>query len=414
MTPQDPSFTESQAIFKRQSRFGDDPRLTGFVSSPYARASDQEPGTLLEYMRLLARRKGTLLLFALLSTLAAFLFTRAQSPTYRARILLEVETLNENLFNMRNVSPTAPDENAQSPESNIRTQIAVLQSRPVIERMLQKNNLERRLLSQKQRHTFPWSKSKATPLHETRQLLHDQAVSIATLALQVKPQPNTRLVDVSFESTDPKVAADLANSLIVAFNEVSLENRWRSIQSTSEWLTRQLQDVKTKLEKSEDALQAYARLSGLTFLSGGPENTTSEERLKQLQLELSKAEGDRVATQSRYEQAEKAPVDSLPEVVDNPTLKEYQVQLTGLRRQLADLSSSFTANYPKVVSLRSQIAAIQTALERACKYPCAYSKRVRICAQARKAGKQGLCACGGSDGRGGGQDRSLFSPETRS
>src|SRR5207237_3001433 len=122
-----------------------------------------------------------------------------------------------------------------------------------------------------------------------------------------------------------------------------------------------LQDVKTKLEKSEDALQRYAHASDLTFLSGA-ENTTSEERLKQLQLELSKAEADRVQTQSRYEQATKAPADSLPEVVDNPTLKEYQVQLTGLRRQLADLSSSFTSSYPKVVSLRSQITALETAL----------------------------------------------------
>jgi capsular exopolysaccharide synthesis family protein len=126
-----------------------------------------------------------------------------------------------------------------------------------------------------------------------------------------------------------------------------------------------LQDVKAKLEKSEDALQRYARASNLTFLSslsGG--DTTSEERLKQLQLELSKAEADRVERQSKYEQATKAPADSLPEVVDNPTLRDYQVQLTNLRRQLADLSSSFTPNYPKVVSLRSQIAALETALEK--------------------------------------------------
>ena len=90
----------------------------------------------------------------------------------------------------------------------------------------------------------------------------------------------------------------------------------------------------------------------------------TQERLKELQSELSKAEADRIERQARYEQASKAAPDSLPEVVDNPTLREYQVQLTGLRRQLADLSSSFTSSYPKVVSLRSQITALETALEK--------------------------------------------------
>jgi capsular exopolysaccharide synthesis family protein len=232
--------------------------------------------------------------------------------------------------------------------------------------MLQKKNIEKRLLARKRDARLPWSRAKVAA-HQTPQVLHDQAVAIATAALQVRPQANTRLVEVTFDSSDPQIAADAANSLITAFTEVSLENRWRSIQNTSEWLTRQVQDVKLKLQKSEDALQTYARASGLTFLSGGgagAENTTSEERLRQLQLELSKAEADRVATQSRYEQATKAPADSLPEVVDNPTLREYQVQLTTLRRQLADLSSSFTANYPKVISLRSQIASIEGSLER--------------------------------------------------
>ena len=349
----------------RLSRFGDDTRSIGVTPSPYVRMSDQESGTLIEYIRILTRRRGTLLVFALLSTFAGFLFTRAQSPMYRARTLLEMETLNENFLNMRNVNPTAPEENSQSPESNIRTQIAVLQSRPVIERMLEKKNLEKRLLAKTKHQTFPWHKTQVKTIRDSQHVTHDQAVLIAGSALQVRPQPNTRLVEITFDSNDPQVAADMANSLISAFSEVSLENRWRSIQNTSEWLTRQLQDVKTKLQKSEDALQTYARASGLTFLSGsGAENTTSEERLRQLQLELSRAEAARVETQSRFEQAMKAPADSLPEVVDNSTLREYQVQLTGLRRQLADLSSSFTSNYPKVISIRSQIKALETASEK--------------------------------------------------
>ena len=352
-------------IVQRGLRSDADPRSPELTSPVYTRVSGLESGTLVEYWRILYRRKGTLLLCALLGTSLGFLITRAQSPVYRARTLVEIESLNEDFLNLRNVSPTAPEENSQSPEYNIRTQIAVMQSRPVLERMLQKSNLEKRLLARKQGRNFPWSQAPLAPVYGSP-LVHDQAVSIAGAALKVRPQPSTRLVEVTFDASNPRIAADVANSLISAFSEVSHENRWRSIQNTSEWLTRQLQDVKAKLEKSEDELQRYAHASNLTFFSGtsGGENTTSEERLRQLQLELSKAEADRVEKQSRYEQAAKAPADSLPEVVDNPTLRDYQVQLTTLRRQLADLSSSFTSSYPKVVSLRSQIAALEAALEK--------------------------------------------------
>jgi polysaccharide biosynthesis transport protein len=307
-----------------------------------------------------------LFLFALVSTLLGILLTWAQTPVYRARTLLEIESLNEDFLNIRNVSPVASEENRQSPDSNIRTQIAVLQSRPVLERALEKKNLERRLLSKRRQYHIP---GQIWGVHETPDVLHNRALSMVAAALRVRSEPNTRVLEITFDASDPKIAADLVNSLTSAFSEVSLENRWRSIQNTSEWLTRQVQDVKANLEKSEDALQKYAHASDLTFLSEtgnstSAQNTTAEERVRQLQLELSKAEADRVEKQSRHEQATRAPVDSLPEVVDNATLREYQVQLTALRRQLADLSSSFTPTYPKVVSLRAQITALETAFEK--------------------------------------------------
>ena len=153
--------------------------------------------------------------------------------------------------------------------------------------MLQKRDLEKRLLAQNRQRASHWRDGRNSRVHESKQQTHERAVAMAQAALRVRPQPNTRLVEVTFDSSDPRISADLANSLISAYSEISFENRWRSIESTSQWLTRQVQDVKTKLEKSQDALQTYARASGLTFLSAGAENTTSEERLRQLELELS-------------------------------------------------------------------------------------------------------------------------------
>ena len=60
----------------------------------------------------------------------------------------------------------------------------------------------------------------------------------------------------------------------------------------------------------------------------------AEEKLRQMQAELTRAQGDRAAKQSKYELASSAPAESLPEVLDDPYLKDYQVKLTDLARDV--------------------------------------------------------------------------------
>jgi len=260
--------------------------------------------TLGQYWNILARRKGTVLLIALLGAGAAFLLTRMQTPVYRARTLLEIESLNEDFLNTRNVNPTSGRDPFQSPEYMIRTQTMILQSRPVMERTLGKMDIEKRLLgSRKNTSTLPWSAPKAAKPETVPP--REQALTIAASGFKVRAEPNTRVLEATFDSTDPRLAADFVNSIAGAFAEQNRENRWQSSQNISKWLTQQLADVKAKLEADEDALQRYANASSLTFLSD--KNTAAEERLRQLQLDLLKAQGDRVAKQSAYELAKAAP-----------------------------------------------------------------------------------------------------------
>ena len=165
-----------------------------------------------------------------------------------------------------------------------------------------------------------------------------------TRNLKVQTQANTRIVEILYDSTDPKLAAQIANAVTTEFIQENLEARWQTTQRTGEWLARQMEDFRNKLEKSEEQLQNYARATGLLFTS--EKDNVSEEKLRQLQQELCKAQAERVARQSRYELVASTSPDSLPDVLDSATLKEYQVKLTDLRRQLAELSSTLTAENP--------------------------------------------------------------------
>lgn len=327
-----------------------------------ANLSGESPsGLLLEYWYILRRRKGRLLIAAFLGLLGGILFTLPQTPIYQARTSLEIQGLNENFLNMKegNLATTVPD---YSLDFYIQTQMKILQSETLIERVVAK-------LTQKNRaqplavpdRLSAWRNALGLTKPANVDAGH-AAVLAAASNLAVRTSGMARIVEVLCDSTNPRLAADFVNTLATEYIDQNLEARWKTSQHTGEWLTRQLEDLKIKLEKSEDDLQVYARSAGLMFTA--EKESMAEEKLRQLQQALSNAQADRVAKQSQYQIMLTSPPDSLPEVLDDASLRENQAKLTDLRRQLAELSSSYTPVHYKVQRVQAQIAELESALQK--------------------------------------------------
>jgi succinoglycan biosynthesis transport protein ExoP len=334
-----------------------------YMDMPYQEEFQEPgPGLLPEYWRILQRRKGTLILIAFLGLLTSLLLTIPQTPIYQARGSIEIQNLNENFLNARNVSPTADDGGSSAPGADIQTQAKILQSESLLDRVVAKLDLGKKIFPDDgSGRLSAWRK--ALGLGEARQSsTREKLLTLIAKNLKISTEANTRLVEIRYDSTDPHLAADFVNTLTSEFVQQNLESHWKTTQQTGEWLTHQMEDVRIKLEKSEDELQSYANASGLLFTS--EKDNVAEEKLRQLQEELSKAQADRVASQSRYELASTAAPESLPEVLDDATLKEYQVKLTDLRRQLAEISSSLTPAHPAVKKVQAQVTALESALDK--------------------------------------------------
>ena len=96
----------------------------------------------------------------------------------------------------------------------------------------------------------------------------DFAIQAVKHDLLVEPSRETRIINVGYDSSDPALAASVANTLSETFIEQSVQARWNAARDVSEWLRPQLEDLKAKLEQSQDDLQAYLRDSGLQLTSG--------------------------------------------------------------------------------------------------------------------------------------------------
>lgn len=321
---------------------------------------EQTPGYL-RYWQILRRHKGAVLLAGSLGALLAFLITLPQTPVYQAKASIEIQGLNENFMHLKDYSPAPVN---YYPQIDIQTQVKVLESRALLQQVIEKLKLrDKSELANETSRISAWRQ--ALRLGAPQPMSPEEAVRKAAGNVKVKAAFNTRIVEILCDSTNPKLAADFANTLATEFIEQNLESRWQSAQKIGDWLTRQIQEFKIKLEKSEDALQAYAVATGLLF-TGEKETkeNVAEEKLRQLQGELLKAQADRINRQSRFELASSVPPESLPEIMDDLSLKEYQVKLTELRRQMAELSSSLTPAHYKVQRVQAQISELEGALKK--------------------------------------------------
>src|SRR4029077_2444366 len=83
---------------------------------------------------------------------------------------------------------------------------------------------------------------------------------------------------------------------------------------------------------------------------------------------------DRISKQSRDEMAQSSAPETLSDVLNDNSLREYQSKLTDLRRQEAELGATYRPEYSKVQKVQAQIASLETALVRERK---AITERIR-------------------------------------
>ena len=183
---------------------------------------------------------------------------------------------------------------------------------------------------------------------------------VAASSVKIMNEKDSRVLNISVNSTDSKVAADFANALAQEYILQNKEERWRAYQQTGEWLSRAQEELRTKLRQSEEKLQAYARASGIQLTSEN--NSVEEEKLRQIQTELSHAQADRIAKQSLFAATTSSQGASRPDVLDSSPLRQYQVKLAELRIQMADLSTSLTPAHPRVKRLKAQIDELESTL----------------------------------------------------
>jgi len=185
--------------------------------------------------------------------------------------------------------------------------------------------------------------------------------------LTVEPRFNSRIVELSYSSTDRIVAALMTNKFAEAYIAANLEMMIDPARKTSAWFDEQLKSLRKKLEEAQSALTAYQQEQGIV---------SSDERLDTEISRLQQLSGQLVTAQQATRNAETAQqklqsvLDSgaslmtFAPVANNSVIKSIKKEIRDFESEYVDLSSTLGENHPRRKRVYSELQAARERLQK--------------------------------------------------
>lgn len=192
------------------------------------------------------------------------------------------------------------------------------------------------------------------------------AVSSLLGRLEVIAGRNSRILTVRFNSFEPQLAADVANTLASLHVERDMEFRYTSSRNASQWLQQRITEQRDRLEASERALQSYREEHGAAGIEDRQNIIVRE--LENLHEAATAATMARVESEARYRDLEAVQDDPdalarFPEILRNDVIQEQKLTLAGLRRERARLADELGPRHPDMISIESSIRDAEHRLQ---------------------------------------------------
>jgi capsular exopolysaccharide synthesis family protein len=179
--------------------------------------------------------------------------------------------------------------------------------------------------------------------------------------LNVKRDTASRLISVSFSSHDPKMAALVTNTVVDAFIDDTYRDQHDAIMKSSEWLARQLDDIRARMVESSRVLAEFQKSIGVADVDSN--KSTFTEQMAELNRQLILAQADRIQLEALLKSVQAGSPDVLPEIRNNPVVQQLSTRLAELRGELSQAKVIYGTNHPTVKKLQSQVDELQSELE---------------------------------------------------
>ncbi|MGA6958251.1 MAG: polysaccharide biosynthesis tyrosine autokinase, partial [Candidatus Acidiferrales bacterium] len=314
------------------------------IPAPSVLPWDQVPREphLLDYLIILRKHQWLIVTFLLTVVTVVTIASFKMKPEYEAAARVEVDKEAQNM-------QPFPDANGygeyEDSENYVETQTKILQSETLALMTIKSMDLGRYPEFGGSPNSMAWQHGEAT--------MRKPAILGAFLGrLSVKRVPNSRLIEVQFEAEDPQLAAQIVNTHLQNYVEENFRSKYDATTQASNWLSGELEELRIKVEKSEDARIAYERENQIWQIDEKQDITT--QKLADLSKAVTDAQTDVAQKEALYRMAVSGNVDALPAARSNPVIANLLNRKSALEEEYAEALDQYGPNFPKVLRIAAQ------------------------------------------------------------
>lgn len=310
---------------------------------------------------MLYRRRYVILAITALGIAAGVIISMLTRPEYAGTVMVQVSREEAKVLNIEGVEQDSGE--ARFDAEFYQTQYALLKSRSLSERVVRDLGLSENYL-----FLVKFDRGK---VDEMRQLPRERRFALATKIVNentvVTPIRLSSIINITYNSPDPEIAASIANAVAESFVQSSLIRRYEAAAYAREFLQNRLNNVRTKLEESERKAVEYAQQQGLIKVRSGQGQAATEQSilasdLASLSEQLTLARAQRAQAEAQFRAGTGGNVAA--QSLSNLALNDLRRQRAELIGQLSKMESDFGPEYPAVVALRSQISELERQIDR--------------------------------------------------
>ncbi|MDY6922256.1 MAG: chain length determinant protein EpsF [Pseudomonadota bacterium] len=295
-------------------------------------------------IRILLARWWVVALCVLTFVVAVGSYTLLLPKTYRATTELLVDNQRQDPVSGQNLP-------SQRLSSYMATQAEVIRSYNVTRKVIQQLELAQRADIQQRYQTATDGEGNFNAWLE----------SFLSARLQVSNGSGNNVLTIAVQSTDPILAAELANGYADAYMETILELRTEPAKRISQWYDQQLAELRNRLRDAQQALSNAQQEHGIVAVDERLDLET--QRLQELSTLLVKVQGQRLDNQSRQQPSGGDGSRLSTTALNDPLIKELRAKLAAARAKLTELSTQVGQRHPQYRQAQQEVMTLEEQLD---------------------------------------------------
>lgn len=309
---------------------------------------------LMGILQILYKRKMIILPIMLIPMIATLFLLKFKPDTYKATATVLLEDQQLNLSDFQDILTGMKFDNMTAP-----TQISVIQSPTLIRETINSLHIS----------TDPHGNMALLPEEIPGQLAEktsDAEVDYGIFKhfienLEVKQQGTSRVIEISFLSLDPNVAARIANAHAQQYVLSQINIKKAQAAKLQDWISKQIIQLKQESLRKSDLVQKFRMDSGMVL--GRNAQELVYQQISDIAAQLTPTQARMLDLKARNDLLKTGDTQSITEVVDSKLIQDLKGRLSNSSQKLESLRTDYGENHPSVIAVQQEIKQIQRDIQ---------------------------------------------------